>query len=57
MGLIKVLNTWWSMMVEACKYKNYAFQDPNLELCNYFSSQSCLGGGGRGIKGSEPSLT
>ena len=50
MGLIKVLNTWWSMMVEACKYKNYAFQDPNLELCNYFSSQSCLGGEGARYK-------
>ena len=34
MGLIKVLNTWWGIMVEACKYKNYAFQDPDLGLCN-----------------------
>ena len=50
MGLIKVLSACWGMIVEACRYKNYAFQDPNLELCNYFSSQSCLGGEGARYK-------
>ena len=56
MGLIKVLNAWWGMMVEACRYKNYGFQDSDLELCNRILFLHNLVWGGGGIKRSEPSL-